>query len=63
MTKVLLQVRVSTEGEDIHLEKVGGVVGLPGQQPDGQVDEVPAAVGVCRGVQVEGGAYYCCQTG
>ena len=42
---------------------MGGVVGLPGQQPDGQVDEVPAAVGVCRGVQVEGGACYCCQTG
>ena len=43
---------------------VVGQDGLPGQQPDGQVDEVPAAVGVCRGVQVEGGgAYYCCQTG
>ena len=39
-------------------EIVGGVVGdcgLPGLQPDGQVDEVPAAVGVCRGVQVGGG--------
>ena len=29
--------------------------GLPGQQPDGQVDEVPLAVDVCRGVQVGGG--------
>ena len=38
--------------------------GLPGQQPDGQVDEAQPAVGVYRGVQVEGGgAYYCCQTG
>ena len=37
---------------------VGGVVGyagLPGQQPDGQVDEVPPAVDVCRGVLVGGG--------
>ena len=45
---------------------MGGVVGdcgLPGQQPDGQVDEVPAAVGVCREVLVGGGAYYRCQTG
>ena len=48
------------------LEIVGGVVidrGLPGQQPDGQVDEAQPAVGVCRGVQVEEGAYYRCQTG
>ena len=29
-----------------------GFGGLPGQQPDGQVDEVPAAVGVCQGVLV-----------
>ena len=40
------------------LEKEGGVVGhhgLPGLQPDGQVDEAQPAVGVCRGVQVGGG--------
>ena len=43
---------------------VVGDSGLPGQQPDGQVDEAQPAVGVCRGVQVEGGgAYYRCQTG
>ena len=29
--------------------------GLPGQQPDGQVDEAQPAVGVCRGVLVGGG--------
>ena len=34
---------------------VVGDSGLPGQQPDGQVDEVPLAVDVCRGVQVGGG--------
>ena len=46
------------EREMSHLEKEGGVEvdsGLPGQQPDGQVDEAPSAVGVCRGVQVGGG--------
>ena len=32
-----------------------GDCGLPGQQPDGQVDEVPPAVDVCRGVLVGGG--------
>ena len=42
---------------------VVGDSGLPGQQPDGQVDEAQPAVGVCRGLLVEGGAYYCCQTG
>ena len=30
-----------------------GFGGLPGQQPDGQVDEAQPAVGVCRGVLVE----------
>ena len=37
---------------------MGGVEvhhGLPGQQPDGQVDEGPPAVDVCRGVLVGGG--------
>ena len=56
-----------SQGEDSHLEKVGGVVGdsgLPGQQPDGQVDEAQLPVVVCRGLLVEGGgAYYHCQTG
>ena len=43
---------------------VVGDSGLPGQQPDGQVDEAQLpVVGVCRGLLVGGGAYYCCQTG
>ena len=45
---------VATEGDG----QVGGVEvrgGLPGLQPDGQVDEVPPAVDVCRGVLVGGG--------
>ena len=53
---------VATEGDG----QVGGVEvrgGLPGLQPDGQVDEEQPAVDVCRGVLVDGGAYYCCQTG
>ena len=48
---------VATEGVS-HQEMVGGVVGyagLPGQQPDGQVDEVLLPVGVCQGVLVDEG--------
>ena len=45
----------STAGICCVMRGVVGDRGLPGLQPDVQVDEAQPAVGVCRGVQVGGG--------